>query len=134
MLLDQLVAHQAAGADLWVALADFEAMAARHFTQEKAHRIAYEQYVHNALALGFDSARGQFYFQTRRTRVTSLAHRFAHHVNWTTMQALYGFGGETSMAHAMAPLVQAADILHPQLDAAGPVSYTHLTLPTTERV
>lgn len=120
MLLDQLVAHQAEGADLHLALADFEAIAARGFTPEKAERIALDQYVHNALALGLKPENAEFYFQTRRHRVTSLAHRFAQRVNWSTLSALYGFSGETSLAHAMAPLVQAADILHPQLEGAGP--------------
>lgn len=120
MLLDQLVAHQGEGADLHLALADFEAIAARGFTPAKAERIALDQYVHNALALGLKPENAEFYFQTKRHRVTSLAHRFAQRVNWSTLSALYGFSGETSLAHAMAPLVQAADILHPQLDAGGP--------------
>ncbi|MFA5943666.1 MAG: tryptophan--tRNA ligase [Candidatus Thermoplasmatota archaeon] len=120
MLMDQLGAHQSEGADLHLALADFEAIAARGFTPEKAKRIALDQYVHNALALGLKPDRAEFYFQTRRHRVTSLAHRFAQSVNWSTLSALYGFTGETSLAHAMAPMIQAADILHPQQDDTGP--------------
>ncbi len=120
MVLEQVIAHQREGADLHLALADFEAMAARGFTAEKAHRIALDQYVHNALALGLQPERAEFYFQTRRTRVQALAHRFAEKVNWSQLAALYGFTGSTSMAHALAPLIQAADILHPQTDAEGP--------------
>ena len=120
MVLEQVVAHQAAGADAWLCLADFEAIAARHFTPEKAKRIALDQYVHNALALGLDASAQPFYFQTRRTRVKDLAHTFAQKVNWTQLQALYGFTGDTSLAHVLAPLIQAADILHPQTDAVGP--------------
>lgn len=120
MLMDQLVSHQGEGADLHLALADFEAIAARGFTPEKARRIALDQYVHNALALGLKPERAEFYFQTRRHRVTALAHRFAQNVNWSTLSALYGFSGETTLAHAMAPMIQAADILHPQQDAVGP--------------
>lgn len=120
MLFDQLTAHQAEGADLHLCLADFEAIAARGFTPEKAERIALDQYVHNALALGLKPDRAEFYYQTKRHRVTSLSHRFAQKVNWSQLSALYGFSGETSLAHAMAPLVQAADILHPQQDALGP--------------
>ncbi len=120
MLMDQLAAHQASGADLHLALADFEAMAARHFTLEKARRIALDQYVLNALALGVDPKSAHFYFQTRRHRVNTLAHRFAQKVNWSQLSALYGFAGETSIAHVLAPLVQAADILHVQGDEQGP--------------
>lgn len=120
MVLEQVIAHQAEGADVHLCLADFEAMAARGFTQEKARRIALDQYVHNALALGLRPQGAQFYFQTRRQRVQELARRFAQRVNWSTVQALYGFGGDTSIAHILAPLVQAGDILHPQVDASGP--------------
>lgn len=120
MLMDQLAAHQASGADLHLALADFEAIAARGFTPEKAKRIALDQYVHNALALGVKPDTAHFYFQTRRHRVNTLAHRFAQKVNWSQLSALYGFGGDTSIAHVLAPLVQAADILHVQGEAAGP--------------
>ncbi|MFO1534372.1 MAG: tryptophan--tRNA ligase [Thermoplasmatota archaeon] len=120
MVLEQVIAHQGEGADLHLCLADFEAMAARGFTQEKAHRIALDQYVHNALAVGLDPATAEFYFQTRRERVQELARRFAQRINWSTLQALYGFGGDTSIAHVLAPLVQAADILHPQVDERGP--------------
>lgn len=120
MLFDQLIAHQGEGADLHLALADFEAIAARGFTPAKAERIALDQYVHNALALGLKPERAEFYYQTKRHRVTSMAHRFAQKVNWSQLSALYGFSGETSLAHAMAPLIQAADILHPQDDELGP--------------
>jgi tryptophanyl-tRNA synthetase len=120
MLMDQLAAHQTSGADLHLALADFEAMAARHFTLEKAQRIALDQYVLNALALGIVPDTAQFYFQTKRHRVNTLAHRFAQKVNWSQLTALYGFGGDTSIAHILAPLVQAADILHVQQGEAGP--------------
>lgn len=120
MVLEQVIAHQAMGADAWLCLADFEAIAARGFTREKAHSIAAGQYVHNALALGLDPSSSPFYYQTRRTRVKDLAHQFAEAVNLSTLQALYGFTGQTTVGHMFAPLVQAADILHPQLDEKGP--------------
>ncbi|MCA1818546.1 MAG: tryptophan--tRNA ligase [Halobacteriales archaeon] len=119
MVLEQVVAHQGEGADVHLALADFEAMAARGFTREKAQRVALDQYVHNALALGLSPERAEFYFQTKRNRVNALAHRFAQRVTWATMQALYGFEAGTSVAHLLAPLVQAADILHTQADEGG---------------
>ncbi len=120
MVLEQVIAHQNEGADVHLALADFEAVAARGMTLQKAREVALDQYVRNALALGLDPATAQFYFQTKRKRVTDLAHRFAQKVNWSSLQALYGFSGGTSMAHALAPLIQAADILHVQTDEKGP--------------
>jgi tryptophanyl-tRNA synthetase len=120
MLLDQLVAHQGEGADLHLALADFEAIAARGFTAAKAERIALDQYVHNALALGLKPDNAEFYFQTRRHRVNVLAHQFAQRITISTLQNLYGFEASTSIAHLLAPLVQSADILHVQLDDRNP--------------
>ncbi len=120
MVVDQCVAHQNAGADLHIAVADFEAVAARGLTLEAARELALDQYVRNYLALGMSPDTAQIYFQTTRTRVRDLADRFATRVNMSTLQNLYGFGGDTHVAHVMAPIVQAADILHPQADELGP--------------
>jgi tryptophanyl-tRNA synthetase len=35
------------------------------------------------------------------------------------MEAIYGFSGETTLAHVQSPLVQAGDIVHPQMDEYG---------------
>lgn len=120
MVVEQVIAHQREGADVHLCLADFEAVAARGFSLEKAREVAIDQYVRNALALGLDPKRAEFYFQTKRRRVQDLAHQFAQKVNWSQMQAMYGFSGDTSIAHVLAPLVQAADILHVQGDEVGP--------------
>ena len=120
MLMDQCIAHQESGADLHIAVADFEVMAARGFSLEKARDIAIDQYVRNHLALGLDPERAEVYFQTRRKRVKDLADRFSMRVNLSQLQALYGFGGDTHLAHINAPIVQAADILHVQQMEEGP--------------
>jgi tryptophanyl-tRNA synthetase len=39
--------------------------------------------------------------------------------NLSEFEAIYGFNGETNLAHVQAPLVQAGDIIHPQLDEFG---------------
>ena len=39
--------------------------------------------------------------------------------NLSELEAIYGFDGSTNLAHVQAPLVQAGDILHPQLDDYG---------------
>ncbi len=121
MVIEQCIAHQKAGADLHIAVADFEAVAARGLSLEKARDLALDQYIRNYLALGLDPATAEVYFQTKRHRVKDLADRFATRVNLSQMQALYGFTGDTSIAHINAPLVQAADILHVQQpDLGGP--------------
>lgn len=118
-VMDQVIAHQHHGADIHIAVADYEAVAARGLTLEKARDLARDQYVHNYLALGLSADGAEVYFQTRRRRVRDLADRFAQKVNWNQMQALYGFGNDTRLAHVMAPIVQAGDILHVQDEAHG---------------
>ncbi len=114
MVMDQCVAHQAEGADITIAIADYEAVAARGLTIAQARQLARDEYVHNYLALGLDPDKATIYFQTENRRVRDLADDFARKVNLSQMQALYGFGGDTHLAHVMAPLIQAGDILHPQ--------------------
>lgn len=119
MVMEQCIAHQQHGADLHIAVADYEAVATRGFTLEKARELALDQYVHNYLALGLSPDNAEVYFQTKRNRVRDLADQFARKVNWSQMQSLYGFGGNTSLSHIMAPIIQAADILHPQAHDMG---------------
>ncbi len=119
MVADQFIAHQRAGADVHIAVADFEAVAARGLSLEKADELARDQYVLNYLALGLVPENGEVYYQTRRRRVKDLADQFATRLKFGQMQALYGFGAETSVAHINAPIVQAADILHVQREELG---------------
>ncbi len=119
MLMDQCIAHQREGAQIHIAVADFEAVATRGLTVAKARELALDQYVHNYLALGLSAEGAEVYFQTKRRRVRDLADQFARKVNWSQMQSLYGFAGSTSLSHIMAPIIQAADILHPQAPDMG---------------
>jgi tryptophanyl-tRNA synthetase len=88
-------------------------------TLEKAREIAFEHYIPNYLALGLDVKSAQLYFQSERGPVKDLAWKLGRKVNWSTMEAIYGFGGATNMGHAIAPLVQVGDILHMQLPQYG---------------
>lgn len=119
MVIDQVKAYQKLGAEVFIAVADIEAHVTRGMSLEKAREIAIDQYVKNYLALGLRPERAQIYFQSRRQAVKDLAWRLGRRVNWTTMQSIYGFSGETNMGHAMAPLIQVGDILHVQLPEYG---------------
>jgi len=48
-----------------------------------------------------------------------LAYKLAKKVNLSEMKAIYGFSNSTNLAHVYVPLIQVADILHPQLDEYG---------------
>ncbi len=120
MLIDQVIYYQKkCGADVHIAIADFEAYATRGFTIEEAQRLAIDEYVKTYLALGLSPDKGEIYFQTKRTRVKDLAYEAGLKVNLSTMRAVYGFEDSTTMAHLNAPLMQAADILHVQRDEFG---------------
>lgn len=119
MVLDQVRTFQALGAEVIIGVADLEAYATRGTSLERGRELALDEYITNYIALGLDPEEAEVYYQSRRLAVQRLAYQLGNKVNWSTFQALYGFSGETSMSHAQAPLVQAADILHPQLPDRG---------------
>lgn len=113
-VLDQVVWYQDRGADVHVAIADFEAYAARGFTIEQAQKLGIEEYVLTYLALGLKPGKSEVYYQTKRNRVKDLAYELGLHVNLGTMKAIYGVEDAWKLAHINAPLMQAGDILHVQ--------------------
>ena len=48
-----------------------------------------------------------------RPVVQRLGFQLGKRTNLSEFEAIYGFGGETNLAHVQAPLVQVGDILHP---------------------
>jgi tryptophanyl-tRNA synthetase len=119
LVMDQVIYYQNLGGDVSITIADIEAWATRNMSLEKAKEIAFEHYLPNYLALGLKPERAQIYYQSKRQVVKDLAWKLGRKVNWSTMEAIYGFNGATSMSHTMAPLVQVGDILHPQLAEYG---------------
>jgi len=59
------------------------------------------------------------YFQSTRPVVQRLGFQLGKRTNLSEFEAIYGFGGDTNLAHVQAPMVQVGDILHPQLDEFG---------------
>lgn len=119
LVMDQVTYYQRLGADVTITIADIEAWAMRGLSLEKSREIAIRNYVRNYLALGLDPSTAQIYFQSKRQAVKDLSWKLGRKVNWSKMEAIYGFGGETNMGHAIAPLVQVGDILHVQLPEYG---------------
>ncbi|WP_456484257.1 tryptophan--tRNA ligase [Methanopyrus kandleri] len=116
-VVDQLVFYQQEmDVKVYVPIADLEAHHARDMDLDRAHRIAVEEYVLNYAALGLDldPDRCEVYLQSERKTVQRMALLLAGRLTWNTVKNTYGFTGETNMGHAFAPIVQAADILHPQ--------------------
>lgn len=113
-VIDQVIWYQQHGADVHVAIADFEAYATRSFTVDQARQLGLEEYVLTYLALGLKPGTAEVYYQTKRSRVKDLAYALGLHVNMSQMRAIYGFEDSVKMAHLNAPLMQAGDILHVQ--------------------
>jgi len=119
MVIDQVKWFQEQGGDVTIAVADLESTATRGISLEEGRRIASEEYVANYAALGLDPDKTTVYFQSQRNVVQKLGFQLGKRTNLSELEAIYGFDGSTNLAHVQAPLVQAGDILHPQLDEYG---------------
>ncbi len=119
MVIDQVRWFQEQGADVTIAVADLEANATRGFSLSECRKVAMEEYIANYVAMGLDPARTNIYFQSMRPIVQRMGFTLGKRTNLSEFEAIYGFQGDTNLAHVQAPLVQAGDILHPQLDEYG---------------
>ena len=119
MVIDQVGWFQQQGGDVTIAVADLESTATRGISLAEGKKIAAEEYVANYAALGLDPEKTTVYFQSERSIVQKLGFQLGKRTNLSELEAIYGFDGSTNLAHVQAPLVQAGDILHPQLDEYG---------------
>ena len=119
MVIEQVRWFQEHGADVTVAVADLEALATRGTSLSIGRKTALREYVLNYAALGLDPENTNVYFQSSRPEVQRLAFTLGKRTNLSELDAIYGFGGDTNLAHVQAPLVQVGDIVHPQLDDFG---------------
>ena len=119
MVIDQVNWFQQQGGDVTIAVADLESTATRGISLAEGKKIAAEEYVANYAALGLDPEKTTVYFQSERSIVQKIGFQLGKRTNLSELEAIYGFDGSTNLAHVQAPLVQAGDILHPQLDEYG---------------
>ena len=119
MVIDQVNWFQQQGGDVTIAVADLESTATRGISLAEGKKIAAQEYVANYAALGLDPEKTTVYFQSERSVVQKLGFQLGKRTNLSELEAIYGFDGSTNLAHVQAPLVQAGDILHPQLDEFG---------------
>ncbi|MDD2439865.1 MAG: tryptophan--tRNA ligase [Methanosarcinaceae archaeon] len=118
MVMEQLIWHQAQGADAFFGIADREAFSVRGFSWPKCKEIGVEEYVLSLIALGF-KPEGHIYFQSECENVKDLAFELGTKVNFSELSAIYGFSGETNLSHMLSVATQAADILQPELAEYG---------------
>ena len=119
MVIEQVRWFQDQGADVTVAVADLEALATRGTSLDVGRDTALREYVLNYAALGLDPDKTNVYFQSTRPTVQRLGFTLGQRTNLSEFEAIYGFNGETNLAHVQAPLVQVGDIVHPQMDEYG---------------
>lgn len=119
MVADQLIFYQKLGAKIYLTVADVEAYNSRNPNLKELHETAVKEYLANYVALGLDLKKCDFYFQSKRSlkgeeasAYYSLAAMLARHVTFNEFKAIYG---EVSPGKMTSALLQAADMLHPQL-------------------
>src|SRR6056297_2279185 len=119
MVFDEIVWHQQQGGDAYALIADLEAHSARGMTWDEIDQHA-RDYLLSLLALGFDPEEGTLYRQSGDRDVQDLAFELGSEANFSELENIYGFSGETSVSHMQSVVTQMADILYPQLDEPKP--------------
>lgn len=114
MVMKEVVWHVAQGGTGYITVADREAHAVREIPWRKCDEYG-KEYLQCLYALGYH---GNTYFQSRNKRLLDLAFEAATKVNFSELQAIYGFSDETALAHAESVITQVADILYPQIDSS----------------
>ena len=123
LLAQQIIFHQKLGAKVYVAVADIEAYNARGQSLDESRRIAIDEYITNYIALGLKPKNCEIYFQSSRSNDSKKANAFyrlqnilARHATFNEFRAVYG---EITPGKMISALLQAADMLHPQLKEFG---------------
>ncbi len=119
MVMEEIIWHQQQGGTVFMAVADMEAHSVRGTSWDDCKRIGVEEYILSLIALGFEPEGGRIYSQSTSPEVRDLAFELGVKANFSEMSAIYGFSGETNIAHMVSATVQSADILHPQLQEFG---------------
>lgn len=111
----EVIYFQQQGATAFYCIADIEAYEDNGIPFERSVKNAVGN-VADLLALGFDPKRGYIYRQSGEERVKDLAIIFGRGVTLSTLRAIYG---EHDMGLYLSALIQAGDILLPQLKEFG---------------
>jgi tryptophanyl-tRNA synthetase len=119
LVFDEIIWHQQRGGDAYALIADLEAHAARGLPWAEIDEHT-RNYVLSLLALGFDPEEGTLYRQSTNREVQDLAFELGVHANFSELQAIYDFDGETDVSHMQSVVTQMADILYPQVDGPKP--------------
>jgi tryptophanyl-tRNA synthetase len=119
MVAQQMIFYQSLGAKIYIAVADIEAYNARGQSLEDSRKIAIEEYITNYIALGLKPKNCEIYFQSERSKDANKSNAYyrlqnllARYATFAEFKAVYG---EITPGKMVSALLQAADMLHPQL-------------------
>ncbi len=117
MTADDIIYFQSLSkrATAYYSIADVEAYSDNGLSFRETEKTAV-RHVADILALGLDPDRAVVYFQSQEIRVMRLSSIFSRAVTMNMLKAIYG---ERPIGLYMAALVQAGDILMPQLQELG---------------
>ncbi len=118
MVMEEIIWHQQQGGSAFLAIADREAHAVRGKSWRECRELGINEYILSAIALGLEPG-AHIYFQSGSNQVKDLAFELGIKANFSELSAIYGFNGETNVAHMISALTQSADILQPQLKEFG---------------
>ncbi len=120
MVMEEIIWHQQQGGEAFLAIADMEAHAVRGKSWKDCREFGINEYILSAIALGFEPGEhGHIYFQSKSANVKDLSFELGIKANFSELSAIYGFNGETNIAHMVSAITQSADILQPQLAEFG---------------
>jgi tryptophanyl-tRNA synthetase len=119
LVFDEIIWHQQQGGEAYGLIADLEAHSARGLSWAEIDEHA-RNYILSLLALGFDPEEGELYRQSENRAVQDLGFELGAEANFSELQAIYDFDGETDVSHMQSVVTQMADILYPQLDEPKP--------------
>jgi len=111
----EIVYFQKQGATTFYCIADIEAYEDNRISFERSEKNAISN-VADILALGLDAKRAIIYRQSKEVRVKDLAIIFSRAVTLATARAIYG---DRDLGLYISALIQAGDILLPQLEDFG---------------
>ncbi len=119
LVAQQFIFWQKLGAKVYIAVADLESYNARGLNLEEAKKNALE-YIANYVALGLDLNKAEVYFQSHRSDNPKKANKYyelqnllSRHSTFAEFKAVYG---EISPGKMNSALLQASDMIHPQLN------------------
>jgi tryptophanyl-tRNA synthetase len=118
MVMEEIIWHQQQGGDAFLAIADMEAHAVRGKSWKECREYGVSEYILSAIAFGLEPG-AHIYFQSGSDSIKSLAFELGIKANVSELSAIYGFNGETNIAHMVSALTQSADILNPQSEEFG---------------